>query len=57
MPFCSSAMAIASITAGIVAPSGPLPGMRPFALNRSGVAAFGAGPWPLMTRTSFVFAS
>ena len=48
---------MASSIAGIVAPSGPLPGTKPLAANSAGVAAFGAGPWPLITMTSFVFAS
>ena len=53
----SSASGIASIIAGIVAPSGPLLGTLPSAADSGGVAAFGAGPWPLMTMISRVFAS
>ena len=57
MPLASSAIAIASSIAGTVAPSGPLPGTDPLAANSAGVAAFGAGPCPLMTRISLVLAS
>ena len=49
VPNRSSAIAIASMTAGIVAPSGPFESTLPLALNSSGVAALGAEPWPLMT--------
>src|SRR3989442_1387138 len=41
VPKCSSASAIASTTAGSVAPSGPFESTFPLALNRTGVAGGG----------------
>ena len=51
VPYCDSASAAASTTAGTVAPSGPLPGGAGCPVKSAGIASFGAGPWPLMTTT------